>query len=263
MPDADRLSQLAAAILLAYALSRVITLPPLSLGTQLPGVYLEMALNAPTVVTLLVAGLTATGADMLLRSHPALKKNTFEHWLLPALTAWVIGVPLVRLPLGPLWLASFAVGGVLLMLVLIAEYIAVDPHDLRYAPASAGLTAVSFALFLALAIVMRSTGSRLYLVFPAVVLSAGLVILRTLHLRLGGRWLFLESAALVLIVGQLAAVLHYLPLSPITYGLALLGPTYALTSFVASLAEGQAWRRAIVEPLVVLVIVWGTALLTV
>jgi hypothetical protein len=261
LPKTDQLSFLAATILLAYAVARFIAIPAREVAVQLPGIYLSVTVNVRTIVAFLVVGLTATGANMLFQAHPSYKrKNALEHWLLPALTAWVIGVPLYNLPLGLQWLASFAVGGALLMLVLVAEYITIDPDDTHYAVAAAGLTAVSFALYLLLAITLRSAGLRLFLILPALTLSAGLVSLRTLHLRLGGRWQFLPTLVLTLINAQLAAAMHYWPISPITYGLILLGPTYALTSLIGSLSEGQYLRRAILEPALVLVVVWGTAL---
>lgn len=263
LPDPDRLSVLAATILLAYASARFVDLPGWDLALQLPGVYLAVEINIRTIVSLLVAGLTATGADWLLRDHPALQgSSTFQHWMLPFLTAWVIGEPLYRLPLGPQWLASFAIGGALLMLVLVAEYIVVDPNDVRHALAAAGLTAVSFALFLMLAISLRSAGVRLFLILPALAVASYLVSLRTLHLRLHSLWLFPQAAALALIVAQFTAALHYLPFSPISYGLALLGPAYALTSLIGALSEGEPLRQAVIEPAVVLSVVWGTALWT-
>jgi hypothetical protein len=263
LPDADRLSILAATILLAYATARFVDVPARDLAAQLPGIYLAVEINTRTVVSLLVAGLTATGADWLLRDHPAMRsRSTFQHWLLPALTAWVIGVPLDQLPFGPQWLASFVIGGALLMLVLVAEYIVVDPDDVRHALASAGLTALSFALFLMLAITLRSSGGRLFLILPALTIAAGLVSLRTLNLRLQGRWMFLHALALALIVAQFAASLHYWSIPPIAYGLALLGPAYALTSLVGGLSEGEPLRQAIIEPALVLFFVWGTAIWT-
>lgn len=261
LPDADRLSVLAATILLAYASTRLIQLPSRELGIQLPGFYLAVELNIRAIVALLVGGLTASGADLLLRAHPGLRgKKTFEHWFLPGLTAWVIGFPLYQLPLGSQWLASFILGGALLMLVLIAEYIAIDPDDLRYTPASAGLIAVSFSLYLILAIAMRSADLRLFLIMPVITLAGGLVSLRALHLRLRGRWFFFPAIALSLIIAQLTAALHYWPISPIAFGLTLLGPTYALTSLIGALAEGIPLRRAILEPTLVLIVVWGTAI---
>lgn len=261
LPNADRLSILSASILLAYAASRFVEIPPRELGMQLPGFYLEIQINFHTVVALLVAGLTAAGADLLLRDHPALgDKNTLEHWLLPALTAWTLGIPLHQLPVGPQWLISFAIGGVLLMLVLVAEYIAVDANDDRYPLASAGLTAVSYALFLVLAITLRSADLRLYLILPALAIASGLASLRTLNLRLQGRWLYLPTLAITLIVVGIISALHYWPLSPVTYGLLILGPAYSLTSLVGSFSEGQPLRRAIIEPGVVLIAVWSAAL---
>jgi hypothetical protein len=76
----------------------------------------------------------------------------------------------------------------LLILVFVAEYIVFDLSDARHVPAIVGLTAVSFALYLILIIAVRAAGLRLYLLLPALVIPIGLVSLRTLYLRLGGRW---------------------------------------------------------------------------
>jgi hypothetical protein len=261
LPDLDRLSVLAATILLAYALARFIDLPSRDLYIQLPGLFIAIPLNVRVLISVLIAGITASGADWLLRDHPACPQGSIiQHWILPALTAWVIGFPLFQLPIGPVWWSVFAVGGALLLLVLVAEYIAIDPSDARYALAAAGLTSVSFTLFLTLAIALRSSGARLFWVLPAVMLAAGLVSLRALHIRLHGQWRPFEVGAIMLIVGQLAAALHYWPLTPISYGLALLGPAYALTSLIGSLVEGEPARQAILEPGLVLLIMWGAAL---
>ena len=261
LPDANRLSVLAATILLAYALSNLVQLPGRELAIQLPGFYLAVQVDVHTFVALLVAGLTATGADWLLRDHPALgKKSTLEHWLLPALTAWVISLPLGQLPLGPVWWVGFTLGGALLVLVLVAEYIAVDPDDVRQPVAAAGLTALSFSLYLALVVALRYAGGRLFLMLPALTLAAGLISLRTLRLRLHGQWAFAPAGISALLIGQFAAALYYWPLSPVAFGLALLGPAYALTSLIANLAEGEAYGQAVIEPAVVLALVWGAAL---
>jgi hypothetical protein len=149
LPNIDKLSSLIAMILLAYTLARFINIPIHKYSLQLPGLFVSFEINIRTIVVLLVAGLTATGADALLHQHPSIKGNsTLEHWLLPALTAWVIGFPLFQLPLGPQWWISFGLGGILLMLVLVAEYITVDPNDIRQPVATAGLSAVSFAIYL-------------------------------------------------------------------------------------------------------------------
>ena len=185
LPDADRLSILVGTILLAFALAHFIRLPVRQLSIQLPGIYLLINFGVQELVALLVALLTATGADWLLRDHPYRGKHPLvEHWLLPGLTAWAIGLPLLQLPLTPVWWIGFALGGILLILVLVAEYISIDPEDVRQPPAAAGLTAVSFALFLVLVAGLRFANTRLFLLLPALGLASGLVSLRTVHLRL-------------------------------------------------------------------------------
>lgn len=261
LPQADRLSILSASILLAYASLRFINIPSTRVELQLPGFLFSYEIGIRTVVTLIVAGLTATGADLMLRDHPGMKnKRKIEHWLLPALTAWVIGVPLYQLPLGVQWLASFVLGGVILMLVLVAEYIAVDPDDVNQPIASAGLTAVSFALFLLLIITLRIAGVRLFQLLPAITIATALIGLRTLHLRLHGQWVFLPVAGITLIVVQIATALHYWPISPISYGLAVLGPAYALTILIGAIAEEKPTSRAFIEPGIILLVFWGAAI---
>lgn len=260
-PDTGRLSVLAGTILLAYALARFIHLPEVEWGLQLPGFYLAVTITIQTIVALLVAILMAAGMDWLVRDHPVIgKQNTLEHWLLPALTALVIEIPLFQLPFSPLWWIGFALGGGLLILVIIAEYIVVDPDDIHQPVAAAGLIALSFALFLVLATTLRISGSRLFLVLPELTLAGGFVSLRTLHLRLHGRWLFWQAATTALIISQLAAALHYWPLSPVSYGMLLLGPAYSITTWFGNLASGDRSVRAILEPAIILGLIWGAAL---
>jgi len=261
LPKFDRLSIIAATIMLAYTLSRFVNIPGRELSTQLPGVYLEVQFNSRTFIAFLVAALTASGADWLLRDHPALgKQNTFPHLLLPALTALVIGVPLSQMPIGALWWVGFAIGIVVLVLVLVAEYIVVDPEDVRQPLATVVLTAISFVLYLALAVSVRTAGFRLFLALPTLTIAIGLVSLRTLQLRQHGRWALVEAGIIALIVGQLAASLHFWPLSPVTYGLLLLGPAYALTNLFIRLGEGVSFKQALIEPAIILAFVLGVAI---
>lgn len=260
LPDIDRLSVLGATIMLAYLLARFIDLPARTLALQLPGFYIFLELSVNTLVGLLVAGLTITGTGWLLHDHPALgEKSTIEHWLLPALTAVVIGIPLAQLSLGVLWWVGFLTGGVILLLTFVAEYIVVDVDDVRQPLAAVGLTALSFALFLALAVALRFGNWRLFGILPSLGLAAFLVSLRTLHLRLGRRWAFFEAGLVAWITVQVIAAAHYLPLSAGAYGLLVLGSAYALTSLAGNLAEGQSLRNSFAEPLAVLVIIWGIA----
>jgi len=262
LPDANRLSVLVAAILLAFALAQVVETQRSSFSFGILGVGFSIPLNLTTAATLLAAGLTAAGMDWLLRGHPHFEQeNTFQHWLMPALTAFVIGVPLYNLQIGSAWWFSFALGGVLLLLVFISEYIVLDPSDVRYPAASAGLIALSFALFLTLTAGLNYASPRLILIILVVFPASGLVTLRALHLRLAGRWELAWAGGIGLICTQFATALHYWPLGPIQYGLALVGPLYALTGLAINLGEDMPTRRAGLEAAVVLALFWTAALI--
>ncbi len=178
---------------------------------------------------------------------------------MPALTAFVVGLPLYNLPPGAGWWLSFGLGGVLLLLVFLAEYIALDTADVRYPAASAGLVALSYVLFLILTTTLSFSNSRLAMVALAVFPSAGLVALRALRLR-SGQWAFAWALGIGLILTQLAATLHYWPLRPLQYGLILLGSLYALTELALNLGESVSPRRAGLEAALELAFFWGAAL---
>ena len=262
LPDANRVGVLTATVLLAYALSRLIQTPEITVELQLPGFYFAYPLSLDTLLVIMASGLAATGMDWLLRSHPSLgKKNTIEHWLLPTLATFIIGILLTVLPPDNSWWGGFGIGGLLLVLVFLAEYIVVEPSSPNYAIATAGLTALSFAIYLILTTALRFSGVRLFLLAPALFIAAGLVSLRTLHLRTGQKWEFNWAFGIALICTQIGAGLHYWPVSPVQFGLALLGPLYALSTLTGNLLEGIPLRRAMIEPLIALGLSWGLAFL--
>ena len=258
VPDSTRLSILTAAVVMAFALTRVISAPHYDLTIPLIGMYVTLSLNLDSLIVLLAAGLTAAGMDWLLRTHPSLEKGiTLEHWLLPTLTVLVIGVALYTLPPTAVWWLGFGLGAVILLVVFFAEFVAVDPTDSRYPFATAVLTVLAFVIFLILAVALKASNARLILVAPALFLSSGLVALRTLHLRLNERWEVAMAIGIAVVITQLGAALYYMPLTPVRYGLGLLGPVYALTALAVSLADGNPFRQAFVEPTVMLAILCG------
>jgi hypothetical protein len=271
-PNFNRISALAATTLLAYAMGRFVDLPVRTLEFQLWGVYFGVELSANTVVAILVAGLTASGADWLIRQHPTLhERSTIQHWFVPGFTALVLGAILNTLPQGVLWWVVFMIGATLLLLVLVAEYIVVDAEDASYPVSVAGLTALSFALFLVLAITLKFSGTRLFYLAPPLALSAGLISLRYIYLRLNlqnnftdenARTAFYAAVVIAIITGQLATALHYWTFGPIGFGLALLGPSYGLTNLVGNLTDGREIHRAVVEPALIWIGVWIAAIVT-
>ncbi len=260
LPNINQLSIVTAAVLLAYALARLVNAPGFTLTLQLPGFFVSYPVSMSTAMILVAAGLTASGMDWLLHNHPSSLRHTWEHWLLPTLIAFIIGALLNLLPSTPIWWIGFGFCAIILVLVILAEYIAVDPGAPSYAIASAGLTALSYASFLLLVIALRLAGARLFIIAPAIFLAAGLVTLRTLHLRLGGNWNFQWAISIAFICAQLAASLHYWPLSSLQFGLILLGPLYALTALAYRLGEDIPVRTAMTEPGIILGALWFAAI---
>ncbi len=261
MPDANRLSVLLAAVLLSYALAQLIVREQYAVDLSLFNIDFSFTFEPTSLAIWLAAGLTASGVDWLLRGHPQYDgRSTLQHWILPALTALVLGIPLYNMPLGPLWWLGFGFGGILLLLVLVAEYIALDSSDVRHPAASAGLLALSFALFVILTSTLSYSGMRLIVLALAIFPAAGMVTLRAIHLQ-SGNWDVLWALTSAFVLTQFAAALHYWPLEPVQFGLALLGPLYALTGLTINLREQVSPRRAGIDALAGLGVFWIAAVL--
>ena len=124
-----------------------------------------------------------------------------------------------------------------------------------------GLTAISYTLFFVLTVVLRTSETRLFLIAPALFLAALLASLRILHLRLSGKWEFAWAVGIALISVQLTVGLHYWPLSPIQFGLLLVGPLYGLVNLAINLGESVPSQRAVLEPAIMTALCWGLAIL--
>jgi len=256
LPDTNRLSIVSGVIILLYSMIPFVEFPTQQININLAIVVLNFSLNFSTIISFLVAILAALGSDWLIQSHPHRdSRSLIRHGFIPALTAWVIGVPLSSLSIGPEWWAVLALGGVLLVLVFIAEYIVVDPHSSVNIPASMGLTAVSFALYLTLAITVHAAGLRLFLLVPALVISLFLLVLRSINLRSpSGRWNYYWTIGISLFIGQVVIGLHYLPVKPLFFGLIIVAISYPLTIFASNLEEGLIGRKLWGEPIFLFVV---------
>lgn len=258
LPDSNRIGLITSTTLLALALTRIVPSPAFNFELQLPGFFLTFPFNINTVMGFLTACLTATGMDWLLRGHPSLKgRATFQWWFLPTLTTFVISVPLSIFPDGQTWWIGFIVSGIFLFLVFLAEYVAVDADAPQYTIAMVSLTAISFTLFFVLSVALRTSEARLYLIVPGLFLSAVLASLRVLHLRLSGNWEYAWALGIGLVCVQLATGFYYWPLSPIQFGLLLIGPLYSLVNLAINLGENIPVQRAILEPAIVTALCWG------
>lgn len=262
LPNSDRLGILIASVLFTYALTRIVQSPRLNLTLSLPGFYYAYPFTLNSAMSILAGALAFTGMDWLTRSHPSLGgKTNIEHLLIPTLTTLVLGGPLALLPNGLVWWIGFLLGAFLLTSVYLAEYITIEPSAPMYAFARAGLTALAYALFLIMTMALRFSGARMFLLVPVLFMAAALISLRILHLDGTDRWDFPWAAGIGIICAQIGAGLHYWPLTPIQFSLAMTGPLYALTMLSAAITtENIPLRRAVTGPLIVLGGSWLAAI---
>lgn len=261
MLNQERLSIVVATILIAYTLAKFVDVPSSVIPIDIIGIYIPITINFKTIITFSVAGMTASGTDWLLRDHPKLEeKSSLPHLLLPALTAWILSVILSNLPNDPLWWVVYIIGGGFLLLVIFAEFVVLDEEDFRRPLAVTLLGALSYAMFLALIVSLRSSNLRLVMTLPAVALSSGALSFRVFFLQNPEQVRFPEAVASLIVVTQLTAPLHYLPVSPLSFGLILLGALYAMINFIANTSQNNLSKSSIIEPISVLIILWGLAL---
>jgi hypothetical protein len=242
-PDLERLSIVTATIMLAFALTQLISFPAQSFSFTLLGILVDFVLDFSTFVIAFSVFLAAAGIDWLLQSHP--EKHRYEHpwafirhWIVPVLTSLVIGVALTTFAGSLLWWVVYILGSLLLFAVFIAEYSVVAAESNVNPLAMVGLTALSFVLYLLLAIAVFSADIRLYIRLPLLGIGAMMVISRAFYLRLG-KWHTLWAFVNSLIISEIVVGFHYLPLNPIQLGLLLVGAAYALTSVVTAIDEAR------------------------
>jgi hypothetical protein len=261
LPNQERLSVVVATILLAFAITQFIKVPEGTEGISFGGILIPINFNLSTIITIAIASMTASGVDWILRDHPEIKdRSTIPHLLLPAITAWVQSVTLNNMADTPFKWGAFVVGGIFLLVVIMAEYIVIFPEDYRKPIAIALLTALIYAVILALSVSLVSTNQRLIILLPAVGLGAGILSMRVFQLQIQREWPLLPSLACLLVTSQLAAALHYLPITPLSYGLILLGALYFTINFTINLEQGVSQRRAAVEGIIPLLLIWLVAL---
>ncbi len=267
LPEINRLSIASAAIMLAFALTQLITFPAQSFSFALFGVLIEFVLDFSTITTILTVFLAATGVQWLIISHPSWERHettweSIQNWIVPVLTTLVIGVALNAFAGSPLWWVVYVLGSLLLIAVFIAEYNSIAVEDVRHPLAIIGLTALSFALYLLLAIALFSAKLRLYIRLPLLAVGGMVVISRSLYLRLRN-WEMIWAGVGSLIVSEIAVGLHYLPFSPIQKGMLLVGMTYALTSIVLGIKDKRQGMAFWIEPVFMFVLlilvsfIWG------
>ncbi|MCD6576718.1 MAG: hypothetical protein J7K66_01735 [Anaerolineaceae bacterium] len=260
-PKADHVSVITASIMVSYALLPFLQISSRQLTFTMFGILISLNFNFYNLISLITAALAIAGTDWMLHEHPNLgDHSTIPHLILPALTAGAIGIPLGFLSVSPTWWIILGLGSLLVFSVLIGEYISVDRNNQYFPIALMVLSAVSFGLFLIITIAVRAANLRLFLTASILPIMYTFFSLRVLQLRTGGSWPIKWTAVISLAIFEFTIGLYYWPLSPVRFGLLLLGPAYALVGITSSLEESPALSDIYMEPLVMLGIIWLLAI---
>jgi hypothetical protein len=244
-----KLSTLAALVLLAYGLVRVVPLPSTAIRLALFGVALEIDLNATLVLLLLAASLAVAGADWIIRSHPqaAALQPTVEHWIIPGLAAVALGGIIIRLPYGAGFWLGLALAAILLVAVVQAEFIAVDRQDPRFEWAAISLRALAWLLLAGGLFAIRLGAPRAILSLPLVFAAVTAVTWRLLRLDEPASSAWLDAGLVGLAALQVDWGLHYWPATPVRHALLLGLLAYVMVALIVAYRQRSLGRMRLIE----------------
>ncbi|HSB89066.1 MAG TPA: hypothetical protein VLD63_03455 [Anaerolineales bacterium] len=240
-PDRDRLSALAALLLLAVTLVRVVTLPELAARLEILGLVVSLRLSSETVLLTLASAVTITGSDWLVRSHPRFptQGRRVDHLILPGLATLALGLVLTSFPKGTALWIGLPIAAAVLVAVLVGEFLVVDPDDPRAETAALGLRAMGFVVLTLGLTGILGRETRAVFAIPSVAIGATILAWRLLRLRFDppARWQHALAAGAV--AAEVAWALHYWPLPPLPAALALTLLTYLAVGLMDAHAQGR------------------------
>lgn len=259
-PDLDRLSVLTAVIVLAYALTRVVELPAREFSISVFGSPLNLALDGPFLMQVIVAALISTGSDSLIRAHPYFAQRpgarALQHWILPGLTALMLGAALNALRAHQWWWLGLGLSVLALLAVLVTEYLVVDPNDARRDAASLALTALTYALALTLFALLYYLNYRALVSASLCGATATLMTVRLLALRPDAPsdrvWLYALLSGLI--CAETFWAMTYWRATPGAAALWVMTPFYVCLGVAQQHFAGRLTRRVWVEYCIVSVL---------
>ena len=251
--DQDRLSVVAAAMLLALALSRLLETPvrPL-LRVTVFGSPLGFDVSATGVMSLIILGLAITGVTSLLQSHPLATTGQldrrFMYWIVPGLLGIAMAGWLNRIENGTVWAAALLSCAALLPFALLVEY---GAFNRRQPGGEPGLRWSQMALVHLTAVILftliYSARERSLLSGSAVLLVAVLLSTRLFWIHTNLSRAVTYGAVAGLILGQMTWVLNYWRLSGLQGGLLLLLLFYVVVGLIQQFLQGQFGQRIVLE----------------
>lgn len=280
----DRASVAIWVVLMGLAAQRLLVLPARAIEANVLGSPITLLITTDTILSVLLAGVAATGAEAVIRAHPAawgvLSRRpraagsvlatsparaggapagepdpaaaALRHrWVFWGLPVALVIVAVLLLPLAPTlvyWALGVVATGAALGLNMAGIYYSVDPFRAGYRRARLGLNALTYAVALLLFLVVYRTHARSIVSGTQVLVISSLLAMELL--RGSGRptsAVALYAGVTGLILGQATWVLNYWRLDSLTGGLVLGVLFYAVVGLAGSAIQGRVRRRVLLE----------------
>ncbi|MBN1315268.1 MAG: hypothetical protein JXA42_07365 [Anaerolineales bacterium] len=257
----DQLSVLLAGTALGLTLSRIIQLPTRQVGLPVFGTQLGVELSVHWLINSFIVGLVITGVNSLLVSHPLVaagsQRRVLIFWILPALTALILGIGLGQIEDIQTWLLVLVGGLIAVGVVANNAYRSMDPEESARPPVQLLVTITVYGLAMAYCLVIYGSRTRFLLSGSAILVVSGLLAARLLWgTGQPPRRVLLYSAIVSLIMAQAIWALNYWAIAPLYGGLVLLILFYLATAIAQQTLQDRLDRRALIE-------VGGVALLAI
>jgi len=236
MPRYDRLSILVSLLLLGLMLTHLVELPTRTISFVALGVPTTVYLAGRCFVGALLVVMTGAGADSIARSHPEASDAGWAY----GLTFWgipcaIVVLALVALPLSPtlsFWLGGLALTGLLLTLVVVAQYATIGGRGRYSALASWGLSVMAYGGVFILCVLIYGARVRSLLSASAIfalgsALAAG--VLRPNMPQFPSRRIWAYSLLIGLVLGEVAWALNHLSLGELASGVFFLLIFYVMS----------------------------------
>ncbi len=272
----DRVSVVIWVTLMGLAAQRFLTLPARSFEAVVLGSPITVNITANTVLAVLLAGLVASGTDAVVRAHPRVHALTrpdgpapvlgrghaahtsfkprprpWAYWVYWGVPISLIIVAVLLLPLAPspgYWMFGLIGTGVALGLSLAGVYYTVDPFQTGYRRARLGMNVLTYAIALALFLVVYRTRARSIVSGTEITLVSSLLALELLRGSERPIVLVALYAGITgLVLGQVTWALNYWRLASLTGGLVLLLAFYNVVGLAQHAIQGRIRRRVLLE----------------
>jgi len=248
----NRANVLATLVVLGLVLAAFLNFPAWSREIMVLGSPLTVSITQTTMIALLLTGIVCAGTDTVVRLHPRAREIdgsfTFVTWTVPALTTALAAVLLPELPSIAYQVAGYVLAGLVLILLISAEYVTIDAADRRYPAARLLLNSWAYLLALMAFVLIYSVKARSLVSATAVTAVGALLALELLR---GAGQGFGRTARYALIAGlatgQVIWAMNYMRLGGISGGLVLLFGFYIATGIAGQTLQDKLTRRVLLE----------------